>query len=275
MKPLPASKSILEGLHKETVSFLSQLLKRTLYIEKEMNGESASRELCQHQTPAQQIKILSKDGVLSQRFREEVEKLDLESVPRMVSIREYLPADEVQLLLDEGRRNKEDCKHAWQSAGGRQQAVFLPVKRLVPCRQQTVHLTGGDLHAQLPQLLVQQRLRDVVVKMLIQHVPPQRGTEVRGDPFRQAGREERPVRQAIASAAILRVVRLDPQILDREILIADERGPGGQVLQQQRQRLVNGQVAGLGTFRRTGPFSAGRLALLPAGGCHALTPVGG
>ena len=53
-------------------------------------------------------------------------------------------------------------------AGCRQQAVFLLVKRLVPFGQQAINLTGRDVDSQFPQFLVQQRLGDVVVKVLVE-----------------------------------------------------------------------------------------------------------
>ena len=64
-------------------------------------------------------------------------------------------------------------------AGGRQQAVFLLVKRLVPFGQQAIDLAGRDVHSQFQQLLVQQRLGDVVVKMLVERILPERRTEMR------------------------------------------------------------------------------------------------
>ena len=150
-------------------------------------------------------------------------------------------------------------------AGGRQQAVFLLVERLVPFRQQAIDLPGRDVHSQLQQLLVQERLRDVVVEMLVQHILPERRTEMRVDILRQGGGEDRPVRQLVAAAAVSRVVRLDPQVLDGEILISEELRAGREALERQRHVVMNDQEPRLGAFGGPGPFSVGRLRLLTAG----------
>ena len=66
--------------------------------------------------------------------------------------------------------------------GRRQKAVFLLVERLMPFRQQAIDLPGRDVHSQFQQLLVQERLRDVVVEMLVEHVLPEHRAEMRGHP---------------------------------------------------------------------------------------------
>ena len=85
-------------------------------------------------------------------------------------------------------------------AGGRQQTVFLLVERFVPFGQQAIDLPGRDVDPQFQQLLVQQRLRDVVVKMLVQHVLPERRTEMRRDVLRQGSGDDRAVRQLVAAS---------------------------------------------------------------------------
>ena len=115
--------------------------------------------------------------------------------------------------------------------------------------------------SQFQQLLVQQRLRDVVVKMLIQHVLPERRTEMRGDVLRQGSGLDRAVRQLVTAAAVPRIVRLDLQILDGEILIAEELRAVRQTVEPQRHVLKD-QVPCLGAFGGPGPLSVGRVGLL-------------
>ncbi len=95
-------------------------------------------------------------------------------------------------------------------------------------------MRNETIPSQFPQLLVQQRLRDMVVKMLVKRILPERRTEMRVDPLRQGSGEDRPVRQLITAAAIPRVVRLDPQVLDGEIEIAEEPRAGRQAIERQR-----------------------------------------
>jgi hypothetical protein len=135
----------------------------------------------------------------------------------------------------------------------------------VPFRQQAIDLPGRDIHSEFQQLLVQERLSDVVVEMLVQHVLPEHWPEMRADIFPQGGSEDRPVGQLVAAAAISCVVRLDPQILDDEILISEELRAGRQAFERQRHVVMNDQVARLGAFSGPGPFSVGRLRLLAAG----------
>ena len=65
-----------------------------------------------------------------------------------------------------------DCKP------GDQYLVFFRQKRVVGTAEQRVDLPGGDVDAPLAQLLVQQRLGDMAVVMLIEHVAAQLGAEV-------------------------------------------------------------------------------------------------
>ena len=160
------------------------------------------------------------------------------------------------------------CRYVRDLAGGRQQAVFLLVERFVPFGQQAIDLPGRNVDAQFQQLLVQERLRDVVVKMLIQHVLPERRTEMRGDVLRQGRGDDRAVRQLVAAAAVTRVVRFDLQILDGEILIAEELRAVGQIVERQRHVFMNDQLLRLGAFGGTGPFSVGRVRLLLFAGCR-------
>ncbi len=54
---------------------------------------------------------------------------------------------------------------------------------------------------------------------------------MRVDVLRQRSGEDRPVRQLVAAAAVPRVLRLDPQVLDGEILVADEFGAVGEAVE--------------------------------------------
>ena len=55
-------------------------------------------------------------------------------------------------------------------AGRRQQAVLFLVKGFVTVGQHPVDLTRGNIHAQLAQFLVEQRLGDMIVEVLVEHV---------------------------------------------------------------------------------------------------------
>ena len=154
--------------------------------------------------------------------------------------------------------------------GGRQQAVFLLMKHVMAFGQQPADLAGGNVDAEFEQLLVQQRLSDVVVKMLIQHVLPQRGAEMPGpdNVLRQRCRAERPVRQPIPASEIKRIVRLNDQILHGEVFVAEKLRSVGQIRQRQRDGLVDREVSGLAAFGRTGPLSpalAATFTALPVG----------
>ena len=154
------------------------------------------------------------------------------------------------------------CRYAETSRAAGSRLIFLLVERLVPFGQQAIDLAGRDVHSQFQQFLVQQRLGDVVVKMLVERILPERRTEMRLDVLRQGSGDDRPVRQLVAAAAVPRVVRLEPQVLDGEILIAEELGAVGQVVEQQRLDLMNHQLSCLGAFGGAGPFSVGRVRFL-------------
>ena len=81
---------------------------------------------------------------------------------------------------------------------------------------------------------MQQRLGDVVVKMLVDGILPERRTEMRLDVRWQGSGDDRSVRQLVAGPAVAHVVRLEPQVLDNEIQIAEEPGAVGQAVEPQR-----------------------------------------
>ena len=82
------------------------------------------------------------------------------------------------------------------------------------------------------------------------------------DVLRQGSGEDRPVRQLVAAAAVARVVRLDQQVLDGEILVAEEFGAVGQAVEQERHVLMDLQLSCLGAFGGAGSFSVGRVRFL-------------
>src|ERR1022692_2384867 len=101
--------------------------------------------------------------------------------------------------------------------------------------------------------------------MLIQHILPERRTEMRGDVLRQGSGQNRSVRQLVATAAIARVARLDLQILDGEILIAKEFRAVRQAVERQRHIVMDDQMLRLGAFGGPGPLSVGSGRLLLVG----------
>ena len=53
------------------------------------------------------------------------------------------------------------------------------------------------------------------------------------------------------------VVRVDDQILHHERITPQQHRTGRQLLRRHRNLLVNGQILGLGAFRRAGPLASG------------------
>jgi hypothetical protein len=77
--------------------------------------------------------------------------------------------------------------------------------------------------------------------------------------------DDRAVRQLVAAAAVARVVRFDLQVLDREILIAEELRTIGQVVERQLHVVMNDQAPSLGAFGGPRPLSIRSSRLLLTG----------
>ncbi len=61
---------------------------------------------------------------------------------------------------------------------GLKQRVFLRMKGVLVRAQSRIDGAGGDINAPLAQLLVQQRLRDLAMMVLVEQVAAQRRTKV-------------------------------------------------------------------------------------------------
>ena len=85
---------------------------------------------------------------------------------------------------------------------------------------------------------------------------------MRRDVLRQERGNDRAVGQLVTAAAVARVVRLDLQVLDGEVLIAEEPRAVGQAVEPQRLGLMDCQFSRLGAFGGAGPFSVGRVRFL-------------
>ncbi len=107
--------------------------------------------------------------------------------------------------------------------GGGEQLVLLGQERAGVTGEQGVDLSHGDVDAPLAQLFVQQRLGDLTVMVLVEHVAAQIGTEVTAIQIaRQRPDESLPVRGLPHFQAIPGVVRGDAQILNDEVAVAFE-----------------------------------------------------
>src|SRR4030042_4518788 len=100
----------------------------------------------------------------------------------------------------------------------RQQGVLLLVKRAGTFRQQAVDLAGRDLDAQVQQFFVNQRLRDVVVMILIEYVSAEPRPKLPLDLCRQGGRPAGAVGQQVAQPPGEDIMGFDLQVLYHEVL---------------------------------------------------------
>jgi len=130
------------------------------------------------------------------------------------------------------------------------------VKPLVAFGQQTVDLAGRDVDAQIEQLFVNQRLRDAVLMVLIEHVTTQGCPEMSLHVRRQRSRLAGAAGQEVPQSPVARVVGLDAQVLDHEILVAVLSCAFGEPFQRQGDGFVNGQLDRLLSFGRAGPLFA-------------------
>ncbi len=120
-------------------------------------------------------------------------------------------------------------------------------------------MAGGDVDAQLVQLFPQQRLGDVLVVILVEDEADQVGPKwlpgmtsagKGGDQVLAVGGQP-------AFAAVADDAGADDQILDDEVLVALEGGPGRRVDQRDDDLVGDGQLGGLGPLVGPGPLLAG------------------
>ena len=120
------------------------------------------------------------------------------------------------------------------------------MKEVVAVGEQAAELARRNLHAPFPQFFQDQRLRDVVLIVLIEHVGPQPGAEMPADAGRQRRGDGSAVGQPIPFAFEARIVQLDLQILDGEFLAAETNGAGRQTGRRERLGFMNDEVFGFG-----------------------------
>jgi hypothetical protein len=137
-----------------------------------------------------------------------------------------------------------------------EQAGLLGREGLLARRQQGIDLTERDVEAPFAQLLVQLRLRDVAVVVLVQNEGTQARTEMQSTQLRRAGRREYPaVRGRPPFEQEAGVVRPDPQVLHREGAVAEKARPLRPVVDRQRAFFMNVEVGGLRRLARIRTFA--------------------
>src|SRR3989441_5228834 len=208
------------------------------------------------------------DHVLVVRDAQQLQKVDAAFGRRGGEGREQFVADAggVVVLAAVPGRGVVAVQVAGDRAGRRQQRVFLGMKGVVTFVQNAVDLTGRNLHTVVEQLLADERLRHVVLIVLVQDVRPQRGSEVAVHVRGQCAGDDQAVGQAIDFAAVAGVAIVDVQVLHDEIALADFLGVRGQVGGREQDGLVNVQCARLVDFGGAGAFAVGRGFGLGRGG---------
>src|SRR5881628_1618105 len=208
------------------------------------------------------------DHVLVVRDAQQLQKVDAAFGRRGGEGREQFVADAggVVVLAAVPGRGVVAVQVAGDRAGRRQQRVFLGMKGVVTFVQNAVDLTGRNLHTVVEQLLADERLRHVVLIVLVQDVRPQRGSEVAVHVRGQCAGDDQTVGQAIDFAAVAGVAIVDVQVLHDEIALADFLGVRGQVGGREQDGLVNVQCARLVDFGGAGAFAVGRGFGLGRGG---------
>jgi hypothetical protein len=146
-----------------------------------------------------------------------------------------------------------------------QQGILFPVERLMPLRQDPADLPAGNGDAQVRQLLSNQRLRNLIVVILVQHERAQRGPTVTLQMLGAGGDDRFPVGQLIPRTPIANVERLQAQLLDDKALVAQQPRPRRNLSGLQHFRMMDRQLLELGALVACGPPLATfllRLALL-------------
>ena len=125
--------------------------------------------------------------------------------------------------------------------------------------EDATEFTGGNVDAQLVQLLQEQRLGHVLMVILVEDETDQVGTVVAAgqDIGGEWGHHALPIGSQPAFAAIADDAGLKDQILYDEVLISFEDGPLRDVGQADDGLLGDGQLGGLGGFGGARPFGIG------------------
>ncbi len=140
-----------------------------------------------------------------------------------------------------------------------EQAGLFGREGVLTRRQQRVDLPDREVEAPFAQLLMQLRLRDVAVVVLVQDEGAQAWAEMQPAKLRRAGRREHPaVRGRPAFEQEARVVRADAQILYRECAVAQKARPVRHVDNRHRAFFMNVEAGG---FRRLANIAAFATAL--------------
>ena len=106
----------------------------------------------------------------------------------------------------------------------RQQRILLGVECFLPVEQDRTDLPRRNVDAQLPQLLQQPSLRDVVLMDLVEHVLTKPNAEMSRDGRRQRRGPKAAVGQQVHRPPVAGVVRLDAKILNDEVpILLDSR----------------------------------------------------
>ena len=137
-----------------------------------------------------------------------------------------------------------------------EQAGLLGQEGLLTRRQQSVDLADGKVEAPFKQLLVQLRLRNVAVVVLVQNEGAQARAEMPSAQLRRAGRREyaailsRPAFEQEAG-----IVRADAQVLHREAAVAQKARPFRHIVDCHRAFFMNVEAGGLCRLARIVPFA--------------------
>ena len=127
--------------------------------------------------------------------------------------------------------------------------------------KQRVDLPNREVEAPFAQLLVQLRLRDVAVVVLVQNEGTQARTEMQSAQLRRAGRRDYPaVRGRPPFEQEAGVVRADPQILHREGAVAEKARPFRHVVDHHRAFFMNVEAGGLRRLASIAAFTTSSTA---------------
>ena len=141
----------------------------------------------------------------------------------------------------------------------RQQLVLLLVEGVLLLGQDAAELAGGDVDAQLEQLLQEQRLGDVLVVILVEDETDQVGPEVAAgdDVGGQRGDQGMAVGGLPTFAAVAGDPGAEDQVLNDEVLVPFEGRLGRHIGQRDDDLVGDDQFRGLGPFDGPGSFLAG------------------
>ena len=144
-----------------------------------------------------------------------------------------------------------------------EQAGLLGREGLLTRRQQGVDLADGEVEASFAQLLVQLRLRDVAVVVLVQNEGTQARTEMPSAQLRRAiGRQYSAVRGRPTFEQEAGVVRADLLVLHREGAVAQKARPFRHVAHRYRAFFMNIQTDALRRLTRRAALATPSAAAL-------------